>query len=251
MPWTADGAAVRAHDLVLGYDSHPVALTVERLSLPGPGLTVLMGPNGSGKSTLLAAISGVLEPRSGRLEVLGGAPGRRRRDVACVFQSGVAGSAALPLTVGEVVAIGRFGHLGLLRRPGRVDRAAVAEAMERLAITDLRGRQLGELSGGQRQRALVAQGLAQQAPVILLDEPLAGLDIPSRERIESVIAQERRDRAIVLTSHELDDARRADHVVLLAGRVVAAGVPESVLVADNLLAAYGGAVREPVAAPIQ
>lgn len=238
----AGPVAVHAARLRLGYGAR-VVLDAERLSFPRPGLTALMGPNGSGKSTLLAAIGGLKAPLDGELTVLGGRCGDRRRAVACVFQTGATGS-VLPLTVAEVVGIGRFGHTGLLRRPRRSDREAVAEAMHRLAITDLAGRQLGELSGGQRQRALVAQGLAQRAPLLLLDEPLAGLDIPSRDRILGVIDQERRERAIVLTTHELADARRADHVVLLAGRVVAAGGPDEVLTGANLVTAYGGADLE-------
>jgi ABC-type Mn2+/Zn2+ transport system ATPase subunit len=113
--------------------------------------------------------------------------------------------------------------------------------MRRLDIEDLANRHLAELSGGQRQRVFVAQGLAQEADVLLLDEPVAGLDLPSAERIREVVADERSaGRTVVIATHDLDEAARADHAVLLAGRVVAAGLPDDVLTADHLRAAYSG-----------
>ena len=228
--------AVIARDLVLAYGER-VALTASDFDIPAGGLTALIGPNGSGKSTILNAIAGLLEPSSGRLAVLAGP--RRLAAIAYVLQS-TAVNGAMPVTVREVVGMGRYGSLGPFRRFAPRDRALCAAAMERLAITELASRHLDELSGGQRQRVFVAQGLAQAADLLLLDEPITGLDLPSTERIRSAIqAERRRGVTVVLTTHELADAAAADWVLLLAGRVVAAGPPDEVLVPGRLSEAYG------------
>ena len=206
-------------------------LDVESLSL-GPGVTALVGPNGSGKSTLLHTIARLLEPIRGTVEVRGG--------VSYVLQA-TAVSATLPVSVRETVSLARAASLGPFRPLRRADRDAVAAAMRRLDIGDLANRHLAELSGGQRQRVFVAQGLAQDADVLLLDEPVAGLDLPSAERIREAVADERAaGRTVVIATHDLDEAARADHAVLIAGRVVAAGPPGEVLTADNLRIAYSG-----------
>ena len=147
----------------------------------------------------------------------------------------------LLVTAREVVALARAARLGPVRRFRRRDHDAVDAALDRLELSDLAGRHLAELSGGQRQRVFLAQGLAQEADVLLLDEPVAGLDLASSERIAAVIDDERRPgRIVVVATHDLDEARRADQAVLLAGRVVAHGVPSDVIVPANLRAAYGG-----------
>jgi manganese transport system ATP-binding protein len=202
--------AVIARDLVLAYGER-VALTNSDFDIPAGGLIGLVGPNGSGKSTILNAIAGLLEPASGRLAVLAGP--RRSAAIAYVLQS-TAVNEAMPITVREVVGMGRYGSLGPFRRFTTQDRALCAAAMDRLAITELASRHLDELSGGQRQRVFVAQGLAQAADLLLLDEPITGLDLPSTERIRAAIDAER-ERNVVLTTHELADAA-ADWVLLAA-----------------------------------
>ncbi len=147
----------------------------------------------------------------------------------------------LPITVRDAVTMGRYASAGLLRRLGPDDWQAIDLAMESLAITDLSNRPLRELSGGQRQRAFVAQGLAQQAEVLLLDEPITGLDLVSRQHILDAIAAERAaGHAVVVSTHDLADAAAADHLLLMAGRVVASGPPAEVLTEANLADAYGG-----------
>lgn len=217
-----------------------IVLSDVDMALPGGSVTALIGPNGSGKSTLLDALVGLVDIAEGSCEVLGEEPTRARRRVAYVLQETVLGD-QLPLSVRHAVRLGRAAVRGNLGRFGPEDDRLVDEAMERLEVSDLADRQLRDLSGGQRQRVMVAQGLAQGAELLLLDEPVNGLDTASRARILEVIAQERSaGRTVVLTTHDLDDARRADHVVLLAGRVVAQGPPEEVLVPDVLRSAYGG-----------
>jgi ABC-type Mn2+/Zn2+ transport system ATPase subunit len=218
-----------------------VAVKDATFDLPRGRVTAIIGPNGSGKTTLLRTISGLQQPDAGTLAVLG-RPAGRRTDVAHVMQSTKVND-AVPLTVREVVRTGRYGIVGPLGRFRAADQAAVEQAMARMEVTDLAARHLRELSGGQRQRVYVAQGLAQQADVLLLDEPITGLDLVSQDRIEQVVAEERAaGRTVVLTTHDVDTAGAADHVVLMATHVVASGPPAAVLTAEHLSHAYGGRV---------
>jgi manganese transport system ATP-binding protein len=235
-PPHANGApAASAEGLDLGYGPRTVLAGVD-LDLPGAAITTLIGPNGAGKSTYLHALAGLIKPQRGRLDV----PARRRPGgVALVLQATEANS-RLPLTVREVVAMGRYPHRRWLRPATPDDRKVVDAALDLLHLRDLAQAQIRELSGGQRQRAFVAQGLAQQASLLVLDEPFTGLDILSHASIREAIDHERSlGHAVVLSSHDLADATAADHVVLLAGRVVAAGPPNLVLNDANLSAAYG------------
>jgi ABC-type Mn2+/Zn2+ transport system ATPase subunit len=174
------------------------------------------------------------------LEVLGQPPQQARRRVAYVLQATKVAE-HLPITVREAVTMGRYSARGATRRLQAADRALVDAAIERLELAALRGRQLGELSGGERQRVFVAQGLAQDAELLLLDEPVSGLDLPSQQRITEVIGAEREaGRTVVLSTHDLGEAAAADHLVLLSGGVVATGTPQEVLTTERLRTAYGG-----------
>lgn len=231
--------AVDATGLTLAHGTH-VALRDATFRCRAGSLVAIIGPNGSGKSTLLDALAGLLEPVTGRIEVLGEPPGASRARVAYVLQSHAVNE-HLPVTVGEVVAMGRYAHRGAFGRLTADDRRAIDEALERMDVGDLRRRNLGELSGGQRQRVMVAQGLAQQGELLLLDEPVTGLDLVSRELILRAMADElRAGRTVLATTHDLSDAAAAEQVLLLAGRVVAAGPPGEVLTGDHLAEAYGG-----------
>jgi ABC-type Mn2+/Zn2+ transport system ATPase subunit len=214
-----------------------VVLEEATFALPAGAVTALIGPNGAGKSTLLHAIAGLLTPRSGELDI----PARQHRGgVAYVLQATHANE-HLPITVRETVTMGRYATLGAFGRLRTSDRTAVDRAMEAVAVADLASRPLRDLSGGQRQRAFVAQGLAQDAEVLLLDEPTTGLDLVSRQHILDAIAHERdAGRAVLVSTHDLGDAAAADHLLLLAGRVVASGPPDEVLTESNLASAYGG-----------
>lgn len=210
-------------------------LFVDELTIP-VGVTALVGPNGSGKSTLLHAIAGVLPTKSGTISVTG--------DVAYVLQTQHA-SEHLLVTAGEVVALARAAERGPFGPLRARDRAAVATAMKRLDVADLSKRHLAEMSGGQRQRVFVAQGLAQEAQVLLLDEPVAGLDVVSIHQIRRIISEERdAGRAVVVATHDLDEAARADHVLLVNGTVISSGTPSEALTPEHLKAAYGGRVLE-------
>jgi ABC-type Mn2+/Zn2+ transport system ATPase subunit len=234
-------AAVVGERVDLSRGRHPV-LSTATFVVPAGAVTSLVGPNGAGKSSLLDAVVGLLPLNGGRLQVLGGPPEAARRRVAYVLQAAKVND-QLPITVRETVTMGRFAERGTFGRLRPTDRQAVEEAIERLELTDLVHRHLHELSGGQRQRVFVAQGLAQQAEVLLLDEPVTGLDVVSRQRILEVVEGERAaGRTVVMTTHDLSDAASTDHVLLLSGRVVAEGPPAAVLTATHLADAYGGRI---------
>lgn len=225
-------SAISTSGLEVRFDN-AVALCDVDLEIPFGSSLAVIGPNGSGKSTLLGAIAGTLEPSAGSVKVSGNAP-------AFVLQSTDV-DRSLPITVRETVSLARYPRLGLFGRFREADRRAVQTALDRMDITDLAGRQIHELSGGQRQRTLVAQGLAQDTDVLLLDEPVNGLDLVSRSIILDVVDEEvAAGRAVVVTTHNLDDARRCDQVLLLDTSPIAVGPPTDVLAEHHLRRAFGG-----------
>ncbi|NIR46401.1 MAG: ABC transporter ATP-binding protein [Gemmatimonadetes bacterium] len=240
------GAAFEVSDLCFAYEGS------SRLALDGvsfavaPGvLYTVIGPNGSGKSTLLKLLLGALQPAQGRVVYAGRPlPGWSRRDLA--RQIGVVpqgGEIMFPVTVREIVEMGRYPHLGLLGRPGRLDHAAVDEALERCDIVGLADRPLSRLSGGERQRALVARALAQQPATLVLDEPTISLDIRHEMQIFELLAELTRQDSVtvVLVTHHLNlAARYADRMLLLDGGAPAAeGPPNQVLRREAVEQVYG------------
>jgi iron complex transport system ATP-binding protein len=215
----------------------------------GPGeMVAILGPNGAGKSTLLRLLLGVVEPRHGAAEYQGMAaaewqPVERARRIGVLPQHE---EPAFPVSVGELVAMGRYPHLGRWRRPGAGDRAAVRTALERCRIDELAARPFSTLSGGERQRARLARALAQEPEALALDEPTASLDVAHEMEIWEILREEAaRGRAVLLTTHHLNlAARYADRLVLLhRGRVAAAGRPADVLVAETVSAVYDWPIR--------
>ena len=197
-----------------GYGRHDVLRDVT-LTIPPGAVTALVGANGSGKSTLLAVLAGTLAPRRGEVRRGGAA-----RPAFVPQRSAV--SDALPVTARETVAMGRWAVRGPWRRLTAGDRAVVRDSMERMGVADLAGRQLGELSGGQRQRVLLAQGLAQESDLLLLDEPSTGLDALSREHVLAVLDHARaRGVTVVHATHAAEEAEHADHVLRLEDGLVA------------------------------
>lgn len=236
-------AVVGRHVVVSRGDT--VALRESDFTVPPGSITAVIGPNGSGKSTLLHAIAGLLPIDSGALSVLGATPRQSQPQIAYVLQYSTP-QKGTPLTVEEAVMMGRYPTMGFLRRPSSRDRERVHGAMERLDIAHLSRRHLTELSGGQRQRVYVAQGIAQDHTLLLLDEPLTGLDITSAKTIDAIIHDEpQHGCSVMLTTHDLEEAKAADHVILTGGRVIASGRPEEVLTQANLAEAYGlGALHD-------
>ena len=235
---------IRGQDVVIVRDGH-VALASSTFRVPEAAITAVIGPNGSGKSTLLHAATGLLPLESGTIEVLGKPPVEARGEVAYVVQH-MNVNPGIPMTVREVVSMGRYPSTGLLKRLSTADKAQVNDAMALLRIDDLADRQVARLSGGQRQRVFVAQALAQDHRVLFMDEPLTGLDIQSAQTIDDIMHEEpARGCSVVFTTHDLEEARAADHVILVSGYVVADGAPEDVLTPENLATAYGLGLLHP------
>ncbi|MEX1071861.1 MAG: metal ABC transporter ATP-binding protein [Anaerolineales bacterium] len=203
----------------------------------------VVGPNGAGKSTLFNVIAGVLPASSGDLLVHGHAPSRHIC-IAYVTQSYEV-DWSFPVSSWDVVMMGRAGRLGLMRRPGPRDRQLAEQSLATVGLSDLATRQIGELSGGQRQRLFIARALAQEAEVVLLDEPLAGLDLPSQEQIINILDDLKKRKVTVLfATHDLDLAsERFDKILLLNRRLIAFGNRDTALTAQNLAQAYGGHVQ--------
>ena len=209
-----------------------VAVTDVNLNVPAGSLLSIIGPNGAGKSALLKALAGAVQIHSGEIEITGPPP-------SFVMQSTDV-DPSLPISVKDVVSLARYSNRGAFKRFRKGDRDAVDSALERLNLKDLAKRQLHELSGGQRQRVLVAQGLAQESNVLLLDEPINGLDIISRDIILEMIKEEVNEgRTVVLTTHNLSDAGKADQVLLLNNCPCCLGTPDEVLTEPNLRKAFG------------
>lgn len=200
----------------------------------------VVGPNGAGKSTLIKLIAGILGPSSGAVEVYGSGPDGHTCIGYVPQRSQI--DFSFPVTVEEVVMMGRVGKIGLFRWPKSHDWAAVHESLARVNATDLAKRQIGELSGGQQQRVFIARALAQEAEILLLDEPFAGLDVPSQEAIVDILDDlSPDDVTVLLATHDLEmAAAKFNRVMLLNRRLVAFDKPSVALRPDNLMAAYSG-----------
>ena len=231
-------ATISADHLCVGYGKHPVVEGVMLDMYPGE-LLVLIGTNGSGKSTLLKTLAGLIHPVHGDLHVLGQHAGQLPTRVAYLPQHPVS-SHTLPLQVRDVVTMGRFAHLGLFKRTSSSDRTIVSSAMQRTGIDEQANKPIRDLSGGQQQRTHLAQVLAREAEILLLDEPTAGLDINGRKLVAELIAGERaRGVTVVMATHELADAEQATSVMLLAQRVVSMGPPQEALRDEYLRECFG------------
>lgn len=200
----------------------------------------VVGPNGAGKSTLFKLIVGTLKPIEGQVHMYGHLPDEHICIAYVPQRSQIDWS--FPATVEDVVMMGRVGRMGLFRRPRRQDWSLVQASLGRVNANHLAKKQIGELSGGQQQRVFIARALAQEAELLLLDEPLSGLDMPSQEAIFEVLSGLRPYGVTVLVAtHDLNlAAERFDRVMLLNRRIVAFGVPSGVLTTEHLMDAYGG-----------
>jgi len=203
----------------------------------------VVGPNGAGKSTLFKVVAGVLQPQSGEVSIYGSRPGGhvcigyipQRNQVDWTF----------PVSVADVVMMGRSAKLGPFNWPHKKDWGFVNHALEMVELGNLASRQINQLSGGQQQRMFIARALAQEAELMLMDEPLTGLDTPSQEGILNLLDRLKQERVTVMVAtHDLDQAAtHFDRIMLLNHRIVAFGKPAEVLHTDNLLQAYGGRLK--------
>lgn len=217
-----------------------VALDDISLHIPHGARLAVVGPNGAGKSTLFKALASLVPLQRGRILIHGQALGRQPDSIAYVPQRREIDS-SFPVTVRDVVMMGRYGRLGWFRRPGAADRAAVERCLQQLGIASLADRPIGDLSGGQQQRTFLARALAQEPHILLLDEPFNGVDIATQEATLRLLGELQRQKVTVLLStHDLGlAASHFDRVLLLNRRLVAYGPPEQVIVAPTLSEAFG------------
>ncbi|MCL4869864.1 MAG: metal ABC transporter ATP-binding protein [Anaerolineae bacterium] len=244
LPHQPDKPALTLQDVCVRYNgSGAEALSQISLRVEKGERIAIVGPNGAGKSTLFNLIVGSLRPTSGEVHLFGHQPSGhicigyvpQRSQIDWRF----------PVTVKELVMMGRVGKIGLLRWPRKRDWEMVQHCLERVNAAHLAHKQIGELSGGQQQRVFIARALAQEAEFLLLDEPLTGLDVPNQEAIFTILDSLRPDGVTVLVAtHDLNlAAARFDQILLLNHRVIAYGAAATILTTPNLLAAYGGHIH--------
>ena len=234
-----DAPILEVANVTLRYDDR-TALDDLSFGLDTGEQVAVVGPNGAGKSTLLKLVAGILRPTSGRIRIYGHRPSRHVC-VAYVPQRSEI-DWRFPVTVFDVAMMGRVGQLSLLRRPGPADRDLVRESLNTVGVEHLADRQIGELSGGQQQRVFIARALAQQAELMLLDEPLTGLDVNAQDEIWEILDVLREQNVTSLvTIHNLDlAAERFDRVMLLNKALFGFGPPQETLSDRRVAAAYGG-----------
>jgi manganese/iron transport system ATP-binding protein len=237
---TSADAALVLDDVSLAYDRDPVVVGVDGIVPAGTALA-LIGPNGAGKSTLIKAILGLVPVVAGRIAVLGTTPAQARGRVAYVPQA-EALDPGFPITVGDVVLMGRYRHVGWIRRPGRTDRRVASEALAMVGLAERASDRFGVLSGGQRQRVLIARAVAQEARLLLLDEPFTGVDTTTTDSLLVVLQRLRADGvAVVMSTHDLSVAHLAcGEACLLNHHQVAFGPIEESLSPEHLRQTYGG-----------
>ena len=211
--------------------------------LHGGERVAVVGPNGAGKSTLFKAVAGVLPPTSGEVNIFGSRPYGHVCIAYIPQRSQVDWN--FPVNVADVVMMGRSAKLGPLNWPHKKDWGYVHHALETVELSDLASRQINQLSGGQQQRMFIARALAQEAELMLMDEPLNGLDTPSQEGILSLLDRLREEKVTVMVAtHNLEQASsHFDRILLLNRRIIAFGNPDKVMQTDHLLRAYGGRLR--------
>ena len=239
-PHTPGTALLDVDSLSVDYDGR-IAIEGVSMHVRSGQRIAVVGPNGAGKSTLFKVLAGIHRPSAGTVRIYGSDPGRH----VCIayIEQNADLNWRFPATVEDVVAMGRIARVGYFRYLRGADRAIVAAAMERVAILSLRRRQIAELSGGQRQRMFIARALAQQAELLMLDEPFVGLDADAHGQLEATLSALGDSVTVLLATHDLGVAERIGRVALLNRRLIAYGTASEVLVADHLAEAYGSNLR--------
>ncbi|MBR9842193.1 MAG: manganese/iron ABC transporter ATP-binding protein, partial [Rhodobacteraceae bacterium] len=235
-----------ARDVTVTYRNGHTAMWNASFEIPRGTVTALVGVNGSGKSTLFKAIMGFVPAAKGEIKILGMSvrEALRKNLVAYVPQAEEV-DWAFPVLVEDVVMMGRYGHMGFLRRPSATDHAKVDEALGRVNMQDFRHRQIGELSGGQRKRVFLARALAQDGQVILLDEPFTGVDVKTEDQIVALLRELRDEgRVMLVSTHNLGSVPEfCDRTIFVKGTVLRYGPTETTFTRENLEEAFGGVLR--------
>ncbi|GHD08747.1 metal ABC transporter ATP-binding protein [Zhihengliuella salsuginis] len=239
-------SVIQVQDLTVSYGALK-ALDGVDFSVDAGELCGLVGVNGSGKSTLFKSLMGLVSPKRGSVRLFGHDQLRARKQGLITYVPQAEDvDWTFPVSVRDVVMMGRYGHMGRSRRPAAADRAAVDDALERVALTDLAHRQIGQLSGGQKKRTFVARGIAQEAELMLLDEPFAGVDVTSEKLIMNLLTTLTTEgRTILMSTHDLAGVPTfCTQAILLHHSVLASGAPAAVLTESNLAQAFGGPRQE-------
>lgn len=239
-------AGLWADGLSVSYRNGHTALKDASFAIPRGTIAALVGVNGAGKSTLFKAIMGFVPAAKGEISLLGqGVKQALKAGLVAYVPQAEEVDWSFPVLVEDVVMMGRYGHMGLLRRPSAADRAAVTDALARVGMVEYRTRQIGELSGGQRKRVFLARALAQNGQVILLDEPFTGVDVQTEEAIIALLRELRGEgRVMLVSTHNLGSVPEfCDQTILVKGTVLAYGPTAQIFTQDNLQMAFGGVLR--------
>ncbi len=235
-------ARLELEGLTVAYNGTPVLKDVS-FSVPHGARVAVVGPNGAGKSTLFKALVGLLPIQRGRILIHGRALENRRDCVAYVPQREEV-DWRFPVSVEDVVMMGRYGQMGRFERPSPQDKGSVENAIRQMGISDLRAQPIGDLSGGQQQRVFLARALAQEPHILLLDEPFTGVDVTTQDATLALLNQLRENKVTVMVStHDLGMASdQFELILLLNHRIIAYGKPEEVFTPQNVREAFGGQV---------
>lgn len=231
---------IEFHDVTMAYGKKPVLWNVE-LDIPKGQLVGIIGPNGAGKSTLIKGVMGLMPLSSGWIRIYGKPLKKQRGLVGYVPQRGSV-DWDFPVTVREVVMMGRYGKIGLLKRPQEIDRRKTAEALEKVGMAPFADRQISQLSGGQQQRVFLARALAQESEIYLMDEPFVGVDAATEKAIVTLLKELREEgKTVLVVNHDLQTAQSYfDQILMLNMRVVAFGLTNTVMTPELLQKTYGG-----------
>jgi manganese/zinc/iron transport system ATP- binding protein len=232
--------AVEIHDLTVAFDRKPVLWNID-LTIPQGGLVGIIGPNGAGKSTLIKAVMGLLPLSSGYAKLFDQPIDAVRERISYVPQRESV-DWDFPASVIDVVLMGRYGKLGLFKRPRKADRDAAMDCLRKVGLESLLHRQISQLSGGQQQRTFLARALAQNADLYFMDEPFAGVDAATESAIIGLLREmTAAQKTVVVVHHDLQSVTDYfDHVIMLNTRLIASGPTESTFTRHNLQEAYGG-----------
>lgn len=239
-------AGIAVRDLTVTYRNRHTALYDVSFAIPTGTITGLVGVNGSGKSTLFKSIMGFVPIARGSISILGtSVSSALKKNVVAYVPQAEEVDWSFPVLVEDVVMMGRYGHMGFMRRVRDMDKRAVTDALERVGMADFRHRQIGELSGGQKKRVFLARALAQEGQVILLDEPFTGVDVKSEDAIIALLQEMREEgRVMLVATHNLGSVPEyCDRTVLINKTVLAHGLTSDVFTQENLERTFSGVLR--------
>lgn len=231
--------AIRVHDLTVAYDYKPVLWDVH-LEVPEGVLMAIVGPNGAGKSTLIKAMLGIKKSIAGTVEIFGQPYKKMRKEVAYVPQKGTV-DWDFPTTVIDIVLMGTYGNLGWIKRPGKNERKAALEALEKVGMLPFKNRQISQLSGGQQQRVFLARALVQDASIYIMDEPFQGVDATTEVAIINILKELRKqNKTVVVVHHDLQTVPEYfDWVTFLNVKKIDTGPVKEAFNDENLAKTYG------------